>query len=115
MLVGYSSGVDLGGVVFIETPGFVRTAGRVFDDDDLAALQTALMLRPSAGVVMPGTGGLRKLRVSARGHGKRDGARVIYYWVQDDGRIFLLYAYAKNETSDITSAQARQLRSLVED
>jgi hypothetical protein len=102
-------------VVFIETPIFVRTAARVFDDDDLAALQTALMLRPAAGVVVPGSGGLRKLRFAARGHGKRSGARVIYYWVQTDDQIFLLYAYAKNETSDITAAQARQLRQLAEE
>jgi hypothetical protein len=102
-------------MVFIETPVFIRTAARVFDEDDIAALQTALLLRPAAGVVIPGTGGLRKLRLAARGHGKRGGARVIYYWVQSDDRIFLLYAFAKNEIADITSAQARQLRQLTED
>ena len=101
-------------MVFIETPIFVRTAARVFSDDDLAALQTALMLHPSAGTVIPGSGGLRKLRFAARGHGKRGGARIIYYWVQDDGQIFLLYAYAKNETSNLTAAQARLLRQLID-
>ncbi|MBC7369102.1 MAG: type II toxin-antitoxin system RelE/ParE family toxin [Undibacterium sp.] len=73
------------------------------------------MLRPAAGVVVPGIGGLRKLRFAARGQGKRGGARVIYYWVQTDDQIVLLYAYAKNETSDITAAQARQLRNLAGD
>jgi hypothetical protein len=97
-------------MVFIEVSTFRRSAAKLLDDDDLAALQTLLMLHPDAGDVIPGTGGLRKVRVPAKGKGKRAGGRVIYYWVTADDQIFLLYAYAKNERTDITPRQARLFR-----
>jgi hypothetical protein len=97
-------------MVFIEVSTFRRSAAKLLDDDDLAALQTLLMLHPDAGDVIPGTGGLRKVRVPAKGKGKRGGGRVIYYWVTADDQIFLLYAYAKNERTDITPQQAKLFR-----
>ena len=98
-------------MVFIEVTTFRRSAAKLLDDDALAALQTMLMLRPDAGDIIPGTGGLRKVRVPAKGKGKRGGGRVIYYWIMSDDQIFLLYAYAKNERTDITPQQARLLRA----
>jgi hypothetical protein len=97
-------------MVFIEVPTFRRSATKLLDDDDLAALQTLLMLHPDAGDVIPGSGGLRKVRVPAKGKGKRGGGRAIYYWVTADDQIFLLYAYAKNERTDITPQQAKLFR-----
>lgn len=97
-------------MVFIEVSTFRRSAAKLLDDDDLAALQTLLMLHPDAGDVIPGSGGLRKVRVPAKGKGKRGGGRVIYYRVTADDQIFLLYAYAKNERTDITPQQARLFR-----
>lgn len=97
-------------MVFIEVPTFRRSAEKLLDEDDLAALQTLLMLHPDAGDVLPGSGGLRKVRVPAKGKGKRGGARVIYFWVTADDQIFLLYAYAKNERTDITPKQAKLFR-----
>ena len=101
-------------MVFIETPAFRRSAAELLDDDDLAALQTKLMLRPLSGVVIPGSSGLRKVRVPARGKGTRGGARVIYYFLQSDGQIFLLFAYAKSQRDDLTKEQAKLLRSLID-
>ena len=101
-------------MVFVETPTFARSATRLIDEDDLAVLQTALMLRPDAGPVIPGSGGLRKLRIAAKGHGKRGGARVIYYWRNNEDQIFLLFAYAKNERANLTVAQLRALRQSIE-
>ena len=49
------------------------------------------------------------------GRGKRGGARVIYYWLSDDDRIYLVHTYAKNETTDLTPAQIRQLAALMID
>ena len=69
-----------------------------------------LMLRPDAGEVIPGSGGVRKVRVPAKGKGKSGGARVIYYWMQADGQIFLLFVYAKNERANLTAKEARLLR-----
>jgi hypothetical protein len=97
-------------LVFIEVPTFRRSAEKLLDEDDLAALQTLLMLHPDAGDVIPSSGGLRKVRVPAKGKGKRGGGRVIYYWVTADDQIFLIYAYAKNERTDITPRQAKLFR-----
>ena len=100
---------------FIETPVFVRSAARLLTADDLASLQSVLVLRPEAGALMPGSGGCRKLRWGLPGRGKRGGARIIYYWVHADSQIFLLLAYAKNEQENVTPAQLRQLRTLISD
>ena len=97
-------------MVFIETPLFQDRAARLIDEDALAALQTLLMLHPDAGDLIPASGGVRKVRIPAKGRGKRGGGRVIYYWVQADGQIFLLFAYAKNERANITGQEAKQLR-----
>ncbi|MHB1941558.1 MAG: hypothetical protein ACYCP0_00670 [Acidiferrobacteraceae bacterium] len=64
---------------FIEAPPFTRLVHKYLADDEYAALQWALTLRPEAGAVIPGSGGIRKLRWAGKGHGKRGGLRVIYY------------------------------------
>ena len=66
-------------MVFEEFSPFTRRVMELLDDEDLAQVQALLMARPDAGVVIPKSGGLRKLRVAAKGHGKRGGARIIYY------------------------------------
>ncbi len=60
--------------------------------------------------IIPGSGGCRKLRWGAKGHGKRGGARVIYYRITDDHRILLLDLYAKNESENLSPAQLRELK-----
>jgi hypothetical protein len=67
---------------FVELPPFVRTRKDYMDDDAYRLLQLELMDNPTAGAVIEGTGGLRKLRQAdpRRGKGKRGGLRVIYYW-----------------------------------
>ena len=70
-------------------------------------------MRPEQGPLIPGTGGLRKIRWGGRGHGKSGGYRIIYYW---DGRIetfYMLYLYPKNEQEDLTAYQAKLLGQLV--
>lgn len=99
----------------MELPIFTRTAAGLFDDDGLRAIQTALVLNPEAGDVIPGSGGLRKLRASLPGRGKRGGARVIYYWWTRHDRCYLVYAYAKNAQSDLTPAQVKVLTQIMRD
>ena len=84
------------------------------DDDEYAALQWALALRPEAGAVIPGSGGIRKLRWGAEGRGKRGGLRVIYYWKRRDGQIWLLTIYAKNEAENIPLHVLNALRKEIE-
>ena len=65
------------------------------------------------GPVMPGSGGLRKLRWGRTGHGRRGGLRVIYYWASTEEAFYMLYVYAKNEQGDLTMAQVKILATLV--
>jgi hypothetical protein len=103
------------GVEFIETPTFTRLIARLLDDDDYADLQIALVRRPDWGQLIPGSGGLRKLRWAGSGRGKRGGLRVIYYWVSAGEQIWLLLAYPKNEKEDLSRDAIRQLRRLIEE
>ena len=90
--------------------GLVRKS---LDDDEYRALQLTLLLRPEQGPLIPGSGGLRKIRWGKEGHGKRGGLRVIYYWDKPSSRCFMPFLYAKNEQGDLTPSQVRTLARLV--
>ena len=87
----------------------------MLDDDDYRRLQTILVIRPDAGDIIPGSGGLRKIRWGAPGRGKRGGVRVIYYWAVSQDRILLLLIYAKTEQDDLTATQLKVLKKIVEE
>jgi hypothetical protein len=100
-------------MVFVELPIFVRCAEELFSDDDMRELQVTLEKNPSVGDLIPGGRGLRKFRVPLLGRGKRGGARVIYYhWVSHE-KCYLVYAYAKNVTADLTKDQLRRLADVI--
>ena len=101
-------------MIFIETPIFTRRAKELMDDDAHIVLQKVLVLNPSMGDVIEGTGGIRKIRVAAKGHGKRGGARVIYYHFISDAVIALLMIYPKNEQQDLTTDERRALKAVIE-
>jgi hypothetical protein len=100
---------------FVETPVFTAQITAALDDLSYRKLQLALLLRPEQGVLIQGSGGLRKLRWAGSGRGKRGGVRVIYFWHPEDEVFYMLYVYPKNEQSDLTPAQVRILRRLVEE
>jgi len=97
----------------IETAVFTKQVGAILSDEEYRALQFHLIVRPGAGVVIPGSGGLRKLRWRLAARGKRGGARLIYYWKPTAKRIFLLFLYPRNVRSDLSRSQLRTLRNLV--
>ncbi|MBD0683264.1 MULTISPECIES: type II toxin-antitoxin system RelE/ParE family toxin [unclassified Pseudomonas] len=101
-------------MIFIETPIFTRRANELMNDDDYSTLQATLVRNPSAGDVIEATGGIRKIRIAAKGHGKRGGARVIYYHFVSDSQIALLMIYPKNEQQDLTVEQRRAMKTIVE-
>lgn len=74
-------------MIFLETPAFTRRIKELVDDDQYRELQLRLLANPEAGALIPRSGGLRKIRFELPGHGKRGGARVIYYWVTASSRI----------------------------
>ena len=83
-------------------------------DDEYRLLQAALLVDPESGAIIVGSGGLRKLRWSLPGRGKRGGARMIYYYWVTRGRIYMLYAYSKSAKGDLTRGQIRTLAGLMQ-
>jgi len=100
-------------MVIIETSIFTKRISTLLNDEEYRTLQNYLVDMPGSGVIIQGSGGIRKLRWSAGGRGKRGGARIIYFWATRGSRIFMLYAYAKNERDDLTKDQLSMLRKAV--
>ena len=99
-------------VTVIETPEFISSSSKLFEVDERALLVDYLARNPSAGEIMPGTGGMRKLRWALQGRGKRGGARVIYFYYNESVPIFLLTAYAKNELENISQKDRNSFKKL---
>src|SRR5579863_2661538 len=101
-------------MVVIETPTFTRQIIRLMPDEDYRELQEALLLNPEQGDLIRGSGGLRKIRWSQPGRGKRGGVRVIYYWYLPDAQLYMLLAYPKNEQDNLIQKELKLLKTLVE-
>ncbi len=100
---------------FVETPVFTAAVTSLLSDEEYRQLQLALLIRPEQGALIRGSGGLRKIRWGARGRGKRGGVRVIYYWHPAERVAYMLLIYAKSAQDDLTPAQLRILRRLVQE
>lgn len=101
-------------LTFCETSVFTRQITGLLSDDELNALQWVLMAKPDRGDLIRGSGGLRKIRWAGSGRGKRGGLRVIYYWHVPGSTILFLLAYPKNEQDDLTTAQLKALKSIIQ-
>ena len=101
---------------FVEAPAFSRYRDNYLDDEGFRELQGSLARNPEAGDLVPGAGGIRKLRWkdSRRSKGKRGGLRVIYYCFLSDEEIWLLTLYDKDEAADLTKDEKDQLRRALE-
>src|SRR4051812_23495764 len=101
---------------FIEATEFTEWVTEYLTDDQYAAVQQELLLDPERGDVMPGCGGLRKLRIGdpRRGKDKRGGARAIYLDVPEAGVIFFLDIYGKDEKDDLAPSEKKVLKKLAE-
>jgi mRNA-degrading endonuclease RelE of RelBE toxin-antitoxin system len=100
---------------FLETPVFTASLRGLVSGEQYRQLQIALLLRPEQGALIRGSKGLRKVRWGAQGRGKRGGVRLIYYWDLAGELFYMLYAYPKNLQDDLSPAQVRILRRLVEE
>lgn len=100
---------------FRETSWFTKQVSALLTDEEYNKLQWRLIEFPNAGDIIKGSGGIRKIRQSAKGKGTRGGARVIYYFAAENQEILMLDIYAKNEQEDLSIEQTRELRDLVKE
>ena len=96
----------------VETPEFLSATRKLMTDDERALLVDYLAFNPTSGDLIPGTGGVRKLRWGLEGRGKRSGARVIYFYHDLGMPLFALTAYAKNEQDDLSQQDRNDFRQL---
>jgi hypothetical protein len=108
---------------FIEFPAFTNrlmALAKEYADDVLLEIQNDLLANPKRGRVVQGTAGVRKARANdpARGKGKRGGFRYLYFYIEQDGQIYLLMVFSKGEQDDLTKDQknalAKRIRELRE-
>jgi len=102
-------------MVFIESKAFEKLREKYLDDESYRKLQSFLVSEPLSGDVIQGTGGLRKLRWSAKSKGKRGGIRTIYLYLTKKSHIHFLTVYAKNEISDLTPDEKKILKRMVKE
>ncbi|NOQ94674.1 MAG: type II toxin-antitoxin system RelE/ParE family toxin [Methylophaga sp.] len=100
--------------IFVESSLFEKYRNDYLSDEEYRELQNELLSNPRKGDVIQATGGLRKIRVASKNKGKRGGARVIYFYLPSFKRFYLLTIYAKNEVTDLTLQEKKQLKSFVE-
>ncbi len=94
-------------ITVVETVAFLRQAQSIWTEEERAALVDHMARNPESGDVIPGTGGVRKLRWGRAGSGKRGGTRVIYFYYHTDAPLYLLLAYAKADSEDMTAGQKK--------
>lgn len=96
----------------VELSTFLRSAAKVWADEERADFVDYMAANPDAGDVIPDTGGLRKVRWGRQGHGKRGGVRVIYYYYNLDVPLYLITVYAKAVRDDLSPEEKRTLTML---
>ena len=101
-------------MLMVETAIFTRQIQDELSDDQYRALQGLLIADPKIGKIIPGSGGLRKLRFGRVAKGKRGGLRIIYHWHGGQDMILMLFVYPKNVRSDLSRDQLRTLKRMVD-
>ena len=100
---------------FVETHVFTKRVKAALPDEEYRQLQINLLLNPELGPVIPGCGGIRKLRWGDETGGKRGGYRVIYFWDKSLGWFYMLFLYHKGDQKDLTTEQKKVLRQVVKE
>ena len=97
----------------IETPTFTKRVKEILSEEEYRLFQIKLIGDPGVGNIIQGSGGIRKIRWSGSGRGKRGGSRILYYWYNNQGLLLLLFIFKKNEKDDLTKSQLKALRELM--
>jgi hypothetical protein len=101
-------------ISFVETKLFTRLVQDYLSDDEYSQLQQALATNPEVGTVIPGSGGVRKMRWGVAGRGKRGGLRVIYFLRTRQGQIWMLTLYPKNVAESISAHVLKQIKDEID-
>ena len=99
---------------FVYLPSFERAAKGELTEAERHRLEATLLENPEAGPTMIGTGGVRKLRFARAGEGKSGGLRVIYYYRNAAGRIYMLTLYPKSVQSNLSKAARNMMKALTQ-
>ena len=100
-------------ITVAETESFRRKVGRLLSENEKDELIAYLSMHPNAGVLIKGTGGIRKLRWARSGRGKSGGVRVIYYFHSPEMPLYLLTLFGKNEKANITKEEKNILSTMI--
>ena len=101
-------------LTIVETPTFAHLSDQYWNEIERTAFVSFIASNPEAGEVVPGSGGVRKLRWGYGGRGKRGGVRVIYFNRLADGEVWLLLIYGKSVRENIPAHQLRQIKEEIE-
>jgi len=99
-------------LTIVELPEYQRKIADLLSSEDNALIINYLAAHPATGVVMQGTGGIRKLRWAREGRGKSGGIRVIYYFHNETMPLFLLTAFGKSEKPNLSKVERNELAKL---
>ncbi len=102
-------------MTFIETPIFTKRVKTLLSDEEYRLFQHSLIIRPSSGKVIPNSGGLRKVRWSISGSGKRGSLRIIYFSEVKTDTIYFLLIYKKNEQENLSPNQLKILKNVMKE
>ena len=100
-------------ITVVELQEFSRAAAKTWSEAVLTEFMDYIAAHPLAGVIIEGTGGVRKVRWSRGGMGKRSGVRIVYYYHDDEIPLFLLAMFSKNSKSDLDPSEKRQAQEFV--
>lgn len=101
-------------ITIAETTTFIAQAKAVFSDDERHEVINRIASDPKCGVLVQGTGGVRKVRVALPGKGKSGGARVVYFYHNDTIPLYLLTVFAKNEKDNLSRAEQAAMKKVTE-
>ena len=110
--MAYTHPMQTAPMTVIETPSFLRDTKRLMDGEERQEIVAFLAHNPSAGDILQGTDGIRKVRFAREGSGKSGGYRVIYFFHSSDIPLFALNVFAKNEKTTISPAERNELKKL---
>ena len=107
--------MPVGLITVAETLPFLRQAASLWGEDEHRAFVDFIAANREAGEVIADTGGIRKVRWSRPGTGKRGGVRVIYFYHDDGMPLYLLLIFAKARRENWTQDEKRRARTLIAD